>query len=79
MSSCEKCWRDSHGGFGDQVERYQQFLLERNCTPEQQAGSDAGECPACNRNTLHQVTREPMCGCAEASNLRHQEALISDG
>lgn len=64
MSACEKCWADAYqGGSGSQAERYQELVRERNCTPEQQAGQDAGECPTCKRKTLHQFTREPMCGC----------------
>jgi len=65
MSSCEKCWADSGGGA-----EYSALLKEREaaglyCTPEEQAGPDAGECPACKRKTLHQHTGEPMCGCAK--------------
>lgn len=33
------------------------------CTPEEQAGPDATQCPTCHRLTLHQHTGEPMCGC----------------
>jgi len=39
---CERCWRDAYpyNGYGceSQVERYNQLVNERNCTPEQQAG-----------------------------------------
>jgi hypothetical protein len=60
MSSCEKCWIDAQL-LGMQ---YSKFVNSRPpCTPEQQAGPDAGECPVCHRKTLHQHTREPMCGC----------------
>lgn len=59
MSSCEKCWSDA-GGDGD---RYRNLLLGASCTPEQQAGPYARECPWCSRMTLHQHTGEPMCGC----------------
>jgi hypothetical protein len=67
MSSCEKCWVDS-GGLG--AGAYLDLVMERNaaghqCTPEQQAGRDAGPCPQCNRLTIHQYTGEPMCGCKE--------------
>jgi hypothetical protein len=63
MSSCEKCWADKDGP-GD----YQRLLKERDasghtCTPEQQAGPDATECPVCKRMTAHQHTGELMCGC----------------
>lgn len=61
MSVCEKCWRDSRW-----YDNYRQLLEERKdtpCTPEQQAGPDAEQCPACKRMTLHQITGEPMCGC----------------
>lgn len=67
MSSCEKCWADAHVyPFGDVAERYQRLMEERKdtpCTPEQQAGQGAGECPICHRMTMHQHTGEPMCGC----------------
>jgi hypothetical protein len=39
---------------------------EHPCTPEEQAGPEALECPVCHRKTLHQYTREPMCGCPRA-------------
>jgi hypothetical protein len=64
MSSCEKCWVD-HQETGLS---YTQFLKDREaagrvCTPEQQAGADAGQCPVCERMTEHMYTRELMCGC----------------
>lgn len=63
MSSCEKCYMDSlvYG------RPYMELLESRKanpCTPEEQAGPDARECPKCKRKTLHQYTGEPMCGCA---------------
>jgi hypothetical protein len=61
MSACEKCWTDSRFGAD-----YTRLLSERKdhpCTPEQQAGPDAGECPVCHRMTAHQHTGELMCGC----------------
>lgn len=63
MSACERCWADAYGPYGNQSERYQELIAERSCTPEQQAGPDAGQCPSCKRMTLHQHTSEPMCGC----------------
>jgi hypothetical protein len=63
MSSCEKCWADSRTG-GD----YMRLLKEREsnpCTPEEQAGPDAGQCPVCKRMTMHQYTGEAMCGCTQ--------------
>jgi hypothetical protein len=72
VSSCEKCWADSRmPGVGP----YHQLVAAREfmgvpCTPEQQAGPDAGECPTCKRKTLHQHTGDPMCGC---SALQHSE------
>lgn len=64
MSACERCWADSAGD--DHAARYSQLIDERHvspCTPEQQAGPDAGECPVCHRMTAHQYTGELMCGC----------------
>lgn len=63
MSSCEKCWADAGGN----ARRYDEMLAARihgKCTPEEQAGPGAGECPACKRMTLHPHTGEPMCHCA---------------
>jgi hypothetical protein len=63
MSACEKCWADAQTF--DCL--YTDLLAERHtdglCTPEEQAGPDAGECPFCKRMTAHQHTRELMCGC----------------
>ena len=67
MPACEKCWGDAYG-FGDQAEKYRELLKQRAaegrvCTPEQQAGPDATDCPKCKRRTLHQHCRICMnCG-----------------
>lgn len=61
MSACEKCWADSRNG-----EDYSRLVLSRRnnpCTPEEQAGPYAEQCPKCGRKTMHQYTHEPMCGC----------------
>lgn len=62
MASCEKCWRDA----GGDPHTYKELILERQdnpCTPEQQAGRDATECPKCKRMTVHQhVHRCIICG-----------------
>jgi hypothetical protein len=45
------------------------LLKEREanpCTPEEQAGPDAGICEVCDRKTKHQHTGERMCGCTSA-------------
>jgi hypothetical protein len=61
MSSCEKCWSDSRW-----LENYHEVLARRDgatepkCTPEEQAGDDATNCPDCGRRTRHQWTRECM-------------------
>ena len=64
MASCEKCWNDSftitYGTGEDRVEKYQQLIRERNCTPEEQAGNDAQLCPNCQRWTIHQITGDCM-------------------
>ena len=72
MSACEKCWAAAGGS----ADRYRELLLKRKCTPEEQAGPDASQCPWCGRMTLHQITREAMCGCdaSDAANgLRQSE------
>ena len=63
MSACEKCWADSQRGLIDQAGAYRRLVAERNCTPEQQAGPHATECPTCARITIHQHTGECMAGC----------------
>lgn len=75
MSTCEKCWAETGGGA-----EYRELLLTREaagrvCTPEEQAGPDAGECPTCKRRTLHQYTSRPMCGCPPALRAPDAEAL----
>jgi hypothetical protein len=68
MSACQKCWSDAHRGDQYSVaEEYSRILESRRdnpCSPEEQAGPGAAECPMCGRMTLHEITEEPMCGCA---------------
>lgn len=49
---------------------YKDYRIE--LTPEQQAGRDAQECPACHRMTLHQYTGEPMCSCPPIKVSEHK-------
>ena len=64
MASCERCWAEafrlSYVGPKSQAEYYFELIQKRNCTPEQQAGPDAQECPVCHRKTIHQVIGECM-------------------
>ena len=72
MSSCEKCWSEAHDGSGDVAGRYAELIEARKdnqCTPEQQAGPDARECPRCSRKTIHQWTAQPMCGCPRVDSI----------
>ena len=69
MASCEKCWADAwRFGEGDQPEEYSRLIRERDatghtCTPEEQAGPDAGVCPKCGRRAMHQYCNVCMaCG-----------------
>jgi hypothetical protein len=67
VSSCEKCWRDAQGNpYKSVAEEYSRLVDERRahpCTPEEQAGEDAGVCPECFRRAKHQHTGECMfCG-----------------
>lgn len=82
MSACEKCWRDAHRGPDYSVaDEYARLMNERKdhpCTFEDQAGPDAGECPTCHRMTLHQLTREPMCGC-NATDYFKSRVTLRDG
>lgn len=81
MSSCERCWADSYipgGPVGKRNERYSRLIRKRDCTPEQQAGPDAAECPACGRESIHQVTGEPMCGCELEGPLDYEMVFDHD-
>lgn len=62
MSACEKCWVDSKL-LGTNYIELVESKKDNPCTPEQQAGPDAKQCPKCGRMTLHQYTAQPMCGC----------------
>ena len=67
MPSCERCWRDAHfaalHGNANKEDCYRLLVEQRDCTPEQQAGDDAGKCGPCNRFTVHQYARICMaCG-----------------
>ena len=71
MSSCERCWADAHKGgpYADVAANYARLMGERKdnpCTPEQQAGEFAEECPKCKRKVIHQYTGECMAGCGKA-------------
>ena len=64
MATCEKCWSDSYlfsyGTDISQTEKYHELLKERKdnpCTPEEQAGLDAENCPKCKRKTMHQYAK----------------------
>jgi len=63
MSACERCWSEAQTN-EDPSARYLQLVRsrtgERTCSPEEQAGSDAEECPDCKRMTRHQHTGECM-------------------
>jgi hypothetical protein len=72
MSSCEKCWAES----GGDPDRYTELLHRKpRCTPEEQAGPYASRCPHCRLLTIHQHTKEPMCGCY----ARTSKGVTSEG
>jgi len=83
MPACEKCWRDAHSHWHGNSpfpvsERYRELIMEREshpCTPEEQAGEEAGLCRACGRKTLHQWVRDwcmnPHCA-SHASDASDQ-------
>ncbi len=50
MSSCERCWKEANGN----ADRYHELLAINRCSPEEQAGENATECPHCHRLTVHQ-------------------------
>ena len=74
MPSCEKCWVDAYrleqSENLDQPSAYQLLVKTRDasghtCTPEQQAGPDAGICATCGRRTIHQHVRDWCMACNE--------------
>jgi len=70
MSACERCWAEAGGNAGE----YRRLLSLRSCTPEQQAGPDAGLCLHCGRRTRHQHTGECMVhGCDERRMMLNEE------
>ena len=65
MSVCEKCWAKAGGDpfiYDDLI--VQAAKTGNVCTPEEQAGPTALECPHCHRKTLHLFTNELYCGCS---------------
>ena len=71
MVSCERCWEQSQG-VADQAEEYRRLVLVNNCTPEQQAGTAAMECPECRTRTVHQHTRQCIA-CGYRAALRGED------
>ena len=58
MATCEKCWREASVSAACNPDKmrediYQEYVLTRKCTPEQQAGYGAAWCKKCGRNTVH--------------------------
>ena len=69
MASCEKCWDDAYylqDGDEGHYKTYSRLIKERKdkpCTPEEQAGRDAEECPKCKRKTMHQMVKGYCTNC----------------
>jgi len=69
MAACEKCWRDA-GGNPYEYERLLVLRKGNACTPEEQAGDDATNCPTCKRRTVHQYAHVcTLCGYRPNSAL----------
>ncbi len=67
MASCERCWEMSRivarETGEEQAEAYRRLVRTSDCTPEQQAGREAKECPRCEARTVHQHVNECIaCG-----------------
>lgn len=61
MAACEKCWAAAGGDPAKyQANIDEGFRTGKICTPEEQAGPDAGDCPKCNRKTVHQFAHVCM-------------------
>lgn len=67
MASCEKCWEDAGGN----ATRYSHLIATRRCTPEEQAGRRAMECPKCGRRTVHQIVN--VCMVPECDYREEEE------
>ena len=75
MSACEKCWTDAGGDAG----KYASLLAEREaagtvCSPEQQAGRDATDCPGCGRRAIHRYTGECTADCGWVATHEARDA-----
>jgi hypothetical protein len=71
MPSCEKCWKDAGGN----PDRYTKLVRERKCTPEEQAGDDAGNCNSCGRRTMHQhchICMNPSCSSNQSPQTERE-------
>ncbi len=71
MPACEKCWRESRD-----TDHYHELLKAREdspCTPEEQAGPDASQCPKCGQITLHQHTKECMTPKCDGTKMINQK------
>jgi hypothetical protein len=72
MPSCERCWSDAHraDGHHDMLAEYERLVAERDCTPEEQAGTLAEVCGDCERITVHQHAHVCMaCGWSPHGSL----------
>lgn len=77
MPSCEKCWQEA----GGDADVYTRLMQVRNCTPEEQAGPEATECPECKRRTVHQhchICMNPACS-DRRSATQSTTRIESDG
>mgnify|MGYP003405464791 len=84
MASCEKCWTDAYfrvfeNPMKSQAQHYQDLIDEREdtpCSPEDQAGIDAGICSKCSKKTVHQHAKVCCnCGSNEKIITTHDPAL----
>jgi hypothetical protein len=72
MPSCEKCWRDA----GGDPREYAVLVESRNrpgkeCSPEEQAGTEATMCPFCLRRTVHMYSQ--VCMVTDCSSTSAHE------
>lgn len=70
MASCERCWADAQS-FNDPAEAYDMLIKKRECTPEEQAGRGASQCPQCGRYAIHiHVSVCMACGFEKKATLK---------
>jgi len=72
FGACMKCWKEC----GQDQDKYDKMMAAKRtqgpvafCTPEEQAGPEAGQCPWCGHQTIHE-----KCGVCMNPDCRYGKA-----